>query len=100
MHGTTANTRPPPPHPPTHPPTYPPTPPHHHYQPSPATRFLLSAEAAGLPATLVLNKADLVDDVRAAELVAQVKRSWGHAFVAQRRGGRGQSPTAGRCVPA
>lgn len=47
------------------------------FQPSPATRFLLSAEAAGLPVTLVLNKTDLVGEESVAWLIDQVK-GWGY----------------------
>lgn len=38
----------------------------------PATRFLISAQAAGLPVTLVLNKADLVAPEELAALVEEV----------------------------
>eukprot|EP00887_Chlorella_sp_A99_P006599 scaffold3.g6599.t1 len=50
------------------------------FQPSPATRFLLSAEAAGLPVALVLNKTDLVEEARVQELVAQVS-AWGYSVL-------------------
>lgn len=41
------------------------------------SRFLISAEAAGIPFTLVLNKADLVDPELVRRRVAQVT-SWGY----------------------
>ena len=42
------------------------------FQPAPATRYMLSAEAAGLPVTVAINKADLVAPERLQEMVQQV----------------------------
>jgi ribosome biogenesis GTPase len=39
-----------------------------------ATRYLVSAEAAGLPVLVVLNKADLVTEERLGELVQEVRQ--------------------------
>lgn len=44
------------------------------------TRFLISIEAAGLPCTLVLNKADLVPQVELQRRMAQCK-DWGYEAV-------------------
>ena len=38
-----------------------------------ATRFLVSSEAAEIPVTLLLNKADLVDDSSAAAWIHEVR---------------------------
>lgn len=43
------------------------------FQPSPATRYLLAAEAAWLPVTVAINKADLVSPEEAAAVVDQVR---------------------------
>lgn len=42
------------------------------FQPSPATRYLLSAEAAWLPVTVAINKADLLPPAEVAAVVDQV----------------------------
>jgi ribosome biogenesis GTPase len=42
------------------------------FQPSPATRYLLSAEAAWLPVTVAINKADLVSPEEMQAVVDQV----------------------------
>ena len=42
------------------------------FQPSPATRYLLSAEAAWLPVTVAINKADLVEERQLEAVVQQV----------------------------
>jgi putative ribosome biogenesis GTPase RsgA len=42
------------------------------FQPPPATRYLLSADAAGLPVTVAINKADLLGEAEAEALVQQV----------------------------
>ena len=47
------------------------------FQPGPATRYLLSADAAGLPVTLVLNKADLLPREEMVALLEQVLRQLG-----------------------
>ena len=42
------------------------------WDPGAATRFLVSSEAAGLPVTLVLNKADLLPPAELQEILAEV----------------------------
>lgn len=51
------------------------------FQPSPATRYLLSAEAAWLPVTVAVNKADLLPAEEVQAVVDQVA-SWGYRGVA------------------
>ncbi|KAL4458693.1 hypothetical protein ABPG75_013558 [Micractinium tetrahymenae] len=51
------------------------------FQPSPATRYLLSAEAAWLPVTVAINKADLLPAEEVQAVVDQVA-SWGYDAVA------------------
>jgi ribosome biogenesis GTPase / thiamine phosphate phosphatase len=46
------------------------------FEPPNATRFLVSAEAAGIPVTLVLNKADLLPPAELEQLVDQVTTPW------------------------
>lgn len=46
------------------------------FEPPNATRFLVSAEAAGIPVTLVLNKADLLPADELERLVDQVTIYW------------------------
>lgn len=50
-------------------------------QPSAATRYLVAAEAAGLPITLALNKSDLLSDEDVEQARARV-RAWGYNAVA------------------
>ncbi|PRW59814.1 Ribosome-associated GTPase [Chlorella sorokiniana] len=50
------------------------------FQPSPATRYLLSAEAAWLPVTVAINKADLVNPEELQQVLDQVA-SWGYHAV-------------------
>ena len=42
------------------------------FEPANATRFLVSAEAAGVPVRMVLNKADLLPPDQLAAIVSQV----------------------------
>lgn len=49
-------------------------------QPSAATRYLVTAEAAGLPTTVALNKIDLLTEEEAAAAVARVA-AWGYDTV-------------------
>lgn len=49
-------------------------------QPSSATRYLITAEAAGLPITIALNKADLLDDGEVQEIHQRIS-SWGYHVV-------------------
>ncbi|EIE21063.1 GTPase EngC, partial [Coccomyxa subellipsoidea C-169] len=46
-----------------------------------ATRFLVSTEAADLPATVVLNKADLVPSEECSQALAEIE-SWGYDAIA------------------
>lgn len=49
-------------------------------QPSAATRYLVAVEAAGLPVTVALNKADLLGDEEAAAAAARVA-AWGYPAI-------------------
>jgi ribosome biogenesis GTPase len=50
-------------------------------QPSAATRYLVAAEAAGLPITVVLNKADLLGDVEDIQREQERISAWGYSTV-------------------
>lgn len=46
------------------------------FEPANAARFLVSAEAAGVPVRVLLNKADLIPADELAAIVAQVQHAW------------------------
>lgn len=50
-------------------------------QPSAATRYLVAAEAAGLPITVVLNKADLLGNVEDIKREEERIAAWGYSTV-------------------
>lgn len=50
------------------------------FEPANATRYLVAAEATDVPLTVVVNKADIVDEDTANDVLARI-RSWGYDAV-------------------